>query len=82
MTPRDARGNPRARPAPESVAPVVVYLLSDLAAALRGRVLHFNGTTLTPFEAPRKAAEHVTRETWTARQIAEACAGPLAARLG
>ena len=35
-------------PKPESVAPVIVYLASDLAKDVRGQVLSFDGTALSP----------------------------------
>jgi hypothetical protein len=59
----------------------VVFLLSDRAAAITGRVLHFNGTTLTPVVAPHKSSDSVTKDAWSVDDIAEACAGPLAAAL-
>jgi NAD(P)-dependent dehydrogenase (short-subunit alcohol dehydrogenase family) len=79
MTPAGAP--PGSRPAPSSIAPLVVYLMSDLASGVHGRMLHFNGRSLTPFLAPSKAAESLTRESWSVEQIAAACAGPLASHL-
>jgi NAD(P)-dependent dehydrogenase (short-subunit alcohol dehydrogenase family) len=72
---------PVSRPAPSIVAPVVVYLMSDLAAGIHGRMLHFNGRSLTPFLPPRKALDTETREGWSVDDIAAACDGPLAAYL-
>jgi NAD(P)-dependent dehydrogenase (short-subunit alcohol dehydrogenase family) len=79
MTPPDAA--PRSRPDPSSIAPIVVYLMSDLASRVHGRMLHFNGRSLTPFLGPRKAADSVTEVRWSVEQIAAACEGPLAAYL-
>ena len=79
MTP--AWAPPGSRPSPASVAPIVVFLLSDRAAAITGKVVHFNGTTLTPVVAPHKAAESVAKDLWSVDDIAEACTGPLAPAL-
>jgi len=72
---------PSSRPAPSRVAPIVVYLMSDLSGGLHGRMLHFNGSVLTPFLPPRKAPDSVTREEWSVEEIAGACEGPLASYL-
>lgn len=78
MTPLGGDGRPLPRPSAASVAPIVVYLLSDGAAAINGKLLKFNGTTLAPMSGAELAAEAITRERWTVAEIAAACAGPLA----
>jgi NAD(P)-dependent dehydrogenase (short-subunit alcohol dehydrogenase family) len=78
MSPVDENGNVLPRPAAESVAPVIVYLLSDASAALNGKILKFNGTTLAPIIPATVSSDGETRVSWTADDIAEACAGELA----
>lgn len=81
MTPRGPDGRPLPRPDAASVAPVVVYLLSDASADVNGKLIKFNGTNLVPMlpTTPADAAE--VREAWTVGEIAAACDGPLAALL-
>lgn len=78
MSPSDGRGNPLPRPEASSVAPVVVYLLSEASAALNGKLLKFNGTTLAPIIPASVSPAGETRGSWTADDIAVACAGGLA----
>jgi NAD(P)-dependent dehydrogenase (short-subunit alcohol dehydrogenase family) len=82
MSPVDAEGNPLARPDASSVAPAVVYLLSDLSAEINGKLLKFNGTTLAPMLPAALAPDAPYQEQgWTVQEIADACDGPLAALL-
>lgn len=81
MSPLGPDGSPLPRPPASSVAPVVVYLLSDAAASLNGRMLKFNGTTLAPISPAALSGESVSRRSWTAADVAAACEGPLAAQL-
>jgi len=81
MTPFGPDGNPLPRPAASSVAPLVVHLLSDDAAAINGRILKFNGTTLAPVIPAMLSEESVRRDSWTVADVAAACAGPLASQL-
>ena len=62
--------------APEGVAPVVTYLLSDASAALHGHVLRFDGERLGLFRPPRLTRE-IVADRWDAGSIAAAIAGPL-----
>jgi NAD(P)-dependent dehydrogenase (short-subunit alcohol dehydrogenase family) len=79
MSPVDADGTPLPRPDPATVAPVVVYLLSDLSHALNGKLLKFNGTTLASMLPAALAPDQPYRdEGWTVVEIAAACDGELA----
>jgi NAD(P)-dependent dehydrogenase (short-subunit alcohol dehydrogenase family) len=79
MTPVDAAGNALPRPDASTVAPAVVYLLSDLSAGINGKLLKFNGTTLAPMLPATLVSDAPYREHgWTVSDIAEACDGPLA----
>jgi NAD(P)-dependent dehydrogenase (short-subunit alcohol dehydrogenase family) len=68
--------------APESIAPVVVYLLSELSAGVTGQVLRFDGDALQVMAAPRvKPASVSAADGWTPQSIAAAVAGPLRSEL-
>jgi NAD(P)-dependent dehydrogenase (short-subunit alcohol dehydrogenase family) len=77
MTPAGPGLTPQARADPNSVAPVVVFLLSDLSEPLSGKTLHFNGKDLSVVVPPHFGSERLQREQWNASEIAEACRGPL-----
>jgi NAD(P)-dependent dehydrogenase (short-subunit alcohol dehydrogenase family) len=81
MTPRGPDGRPLPRPEAASVAPLVVYLLSDASAGINGKLIKFNGTRLVPMVPTAPAEEAQVREGWTVGEIAAACDGPLAALL-
>lgn len=57
---------------PEHVAPAVVFLLSERAAAVNGQIVHFDGRGLAVAEAPGLVADTRRPEPWTAEQVAEA----------
>jgi NAD(P)-dependent dehydrogenase (short-subunit alcohol dehydrogenase family) len=57
---------------PDVVAPVVVYLLSDLSAALTGQILAMLGGRLGLLRHPRMLDRVEQREAWTAEAIATA----------
>jgi NAD(P)-dependent dehydrogenase (short-subunit alcohol dehydrogenase family) len=59
-------------PAPEVIAPAVVYLLSDRSARLHGQILRFNGRVVGLFSPPRVDAMSGERTGWTADDIAAA----------
>ncbi len=82
LTPRDADGNLLPRPPAASVAPVVTYLLSDASAAVNGRILQFNGTSLSPIVKQHLVDDPVVRDAWTLQDVADACAGAYAGELG
>jgi NAD(P)-dependent dehydrogenase (short-subunit alcohol dehydrogenase family) len=68
-----------ARPDASLVAPVVVYLLSDLSAQVNGAVLKFNGTTLRPMLPAALARDELYKaQGWSVEEIADACEGSLA----
>ncbi len=79
MSPVDDAGNVLPRPEASTVAPAVVYLLSDLSTEINGRLLKFNGTTLAAMVPAALAPGAPYREEgWTVEEIAAACDGPLA----
>lgn len=78
MTPLAPDGKPLPRPQASSVAPIVVYLLSDAAAAINGKIFKFNGTTLAPVIPAALSDQALHRASWTVAEIAAACEGPLA----
>lgn len=78
MTPLGPDGAPLPRPAPASVAPIVVYLLSDASAEINGKLIKFNGTMLAPMIPTAPSEQGELRDSWTVAEIAAACAGPLA----
>ncbi len=64
---------------PEHVAPVVVYLLSDLAAGVNGQIVHFDGRGLALAGAPGLVGDAVRPEPWSVEDVAEVFAGELRA---
>jgi NAD(P)-dependent dehydrogenase (short-subunit alcohol dehydrogenase family) len=60
-----------ARAEPETIAPVVVYLLSDLAEDITGQIVRLTGSELTLVTAPRLRVPPAVRERWTVAAIAE-----------
>jgi NAD(P)-dependent dehydrogenase (short-subunit alcohol dehydrogenase family) len=56
---------------PDVVAPVVVYLLSDLSSHLTGQTLAMLGGKLGMISPPRPLERTVERERWTAEELAE-----------
>jgi NAD(P)-dependent dehydrogenase (short-subunit alcohol dehydrogenase family) len=66
-------GPPRPRdrpmPAPAAIAPLVVYLLSDLAAGVTGQVVRLTGDELSLISPPRMLTPPARRASWTAQAI-------------
>ncbi|MGE2735658.1 SDR family NAD(P)-dependent oxidoreductase [Mycolicibacterium vaccae] len=56
---------------PESNAPAVVYLLSDLAQEVNGRVIMTGGTRLALMHPPRIGKSIKTADPWTPAAVAE-----------
>jgi len=54
---------------PERVAPIVTYLLSDLADGITGQLIRFDGEKLHLIRHPRVSANIVTRPSWTTQEI-------------
>lgn len=68
--------------APESVAPLVTFLLSDLAEGITGQFLRFDGRRVSVVTTNAFADHpHVTAAGWTPVSLADAFAGPLARHL-
>jgi 3-oxoacyl-[acyl-carrier protein] reductase len=63
---------------PAEIAPLVVYLASDAAAAVNGQILTFNGRKLALWSHPAEVVS-VHRDGWSAAELARAFeAGPVA----
>lgn len=65
-----ANGSPELHP--DRIAPLIVYLLSDLSSEIRGQFIRFNGEQLHLVAPPRFAEPVVTRDEWDVDAIAEA----------
>lgn len=68
----DAEGSRNAGLPPSANAPLAVYLLSDLSAALTGQVLRITGGELMLCTGPAILDPIVRREGWTVATVAEA----------
>jgi NAD(P)-dependent dehydrogenase (short-subunit alcohol dehydrogenase family) len=73
-----ANGSPELHP--DRIGPLVVYLLSDLSADVRGQFIRFNGEQLHLVSPPRFAEPVITREQWDVDAIADAFESQLSAR--
>ena len=62
---------PAARAEPETIAPLVVYLLSDLAGDVTGQIVRLTGSELTLVTSPRLRAPSEVRQRWTVGEIDE-----------
>lgn len=60
------------QPAPEANAPVVTFLLSDLARDVNGQVVRINGGDLALMSRPAVLSPVLRRDVWTPETIAEA----------
>lgn len=69
------------RPTAEANAPVVTFLLSDLAKGINGQVLWILGKRLSVMTHPAVVAPPLERDEWTPEAIAAAFGGELGARL-
>jgi NAD(P)-dependent dehydrogenase (short-subunit alcohol dehydrogenase family) len=65
-------------PTPDHVAPLVTYLLSDLAESMMGQVLRLEGPELSILHHPSIPDNRILRPKWTVEDIAAAIEGPLA----
>lgn len=77
---RYGRPNNTAKPAAEN-APAVVYLLSDLSAAVHGQVVRMDGTELSLIRHPAVIGAGVESTQWTVEAVAAAFEGDLASCL-
>jgi NAD(P)-dependent dehydrogenase (short-subunit alcohol dehydrogenase family) len=64
--------------APEQNAPAVVYLLSDLSAAVHGQVVRMDGAELSLIRHPAVIGAGVEDPQWTVEAVATAFEGELA----
>jgi len=62
---------------PEQNAPVVIFLLSDLSAAVHGQVVRIQGEALSLMRKPEIVQPVLHREAWTVEAVAEAFAHEL-----
>lgn len=63
--------NPRPHIAPESNAPVVVYLLSDPAAGVTGQVVRIQGNALNLMTHPAALQPGASCDAWTVDEVRE-----------
>lgn len=63
---------------PENNAPLVVYLLSDLARAVNGQVVRVQGRAINLVTHPAALEPGVERDSWTVRDVASAFSSRLA----
>jgi len=67
---------------PEAVAPLVTFLLSDLADGITGQFLRFDGRRVSVVTTnPFADHPHTSADDWTPETMAAAFAGPLAPHL-
>ncbi|TDV57546.1 NAD(P)-dependent dehydrogenase (short-subunit alcohol dehydrogenase family) [Actinophytocola oryzae] len=67
---------------PEAIAPLVTFLLSDLAAGITGQFLRFDGQKVSVVTTSAFTDHpNVTADEWTPQALAAAFDGPLAAGL-
>jgi hypothetical protein len=64
----------------ENNAPLVVYLLSDLAATVRGQVVRAQGRLLNLMTHPAVLSPGIESECWTVQEVAQAFTSLLARR--
>ena len=66
-----------AKPAPESVAPLVVFLASDAARHVTGQVINIGGDRVALFPQPRPLRTAFQQGGWTAEDLAKAWDGSI-----
>jgi hypothetical protein len=64
---------------PENNAPLVVYLLSDLAKSVHGQVVRVQGRSISLMTHPAALQPGVERDQWTVKDVAAAFDTQLAA---
>jgi NAD(P)-dependent dehydrogenase (short-subunit alcohol dehydrogenase family) len=78
---RTRMGRSDALPDPDSIAPAVVYLLSDAAVGLSGQILRFDGSKLSFLSAPVFDGPFMQRDDWTLDDMSTAVDDGLRASL-
>jgi NAD(P)-dependent dehydrogenase (short-subunit alcohol dehydrogenase family) len=67
---------PGSMSSPDAIAPLAVYLLSQLSAGLNGQLLRLDGEGLSVLSSPRIAATVTKADGWTLADIATALDSP------
>lgn len=75
MSPAGQRPDGVVRPEPDQIAPVVVFLMSDLAGPINGQVVRYDGASLSMLERPHFSTHRVTEDIDTPEGIGRAFAG-------
>jgi NAD(P)-dependent dehydrogenase (short-subunit alcohol dehydrogenase family) len=78
LTARASEALPGPEWEPENVAPVVTYLMSDLASAITGQSIRIGGGALSVWARPGPAAPAIINQSWTTEEVADAFSSVLA----
>jgi NAD(P)-dependent dehydrogenase (short-subunit alcohol dehydrogenase family) len=81
LTARSSEPLPGPEWEPENVAPVVTYLLSDLASAVTGQSIRIGGGALSIWARPGPVGPAITNASWTTEAVAAAFSSALAVNL-
>jgi NAD(P)-dependent dehydrogenase (short-subunit alcohol dehydrogenase family) len=81
MSPVEERKDGVSRPAPEQIAPAVVYLMSDAAKDLNGQVVRYDGRSVSLLAQPHFETIRVTEDIDTPEGITRAFESTLSANL-
>lgn len=81
MAEADSRPTATPKDTPDRIAPLVTYLLSDLAIGVTGQLIRFVGDTLHIVGQPKPKEPVLRRDQWDVPDFAHAFDGELAAAL-
>lgn len=74
---RAGRGRAKFAPpeqrAPEHIAPAIIYLASDAAARVTGRIFYVMGGEVTLYDPPRPSRTVIKQGTWAADELIGVC---------